>query len=183
VAQTGEYQVKGSTLRTKLAYVQENFGHEAAQRLERSLKARGLQTLLDSAWYPFEAYDDLLKQIANHHFDGRLEALAEVGRDSAQRALTTVYKAFLAKRELDRFLRRLSVLHERFYSRGESIVEVDMDSKRATIRQRGAPTYSEADAYLAQGFYAGAAEQFDLAGVECTWKALDDGLIHTLIWR
>ncbi len=179
-----EFQVKGSSIRSKFEFVRERFGDAAERRLATRFGDRPeLEPLLDSAMYPFTVYDELLRIIAEECYDGDLERLTEVGAYSARQVLTGVYRAFAAGKDFAGFLEHASVLHGRFYSAGQMSVDLAEDGRRCEIRLTGAPVYSEADLQVAAGFYAGAAE---LLGIEqLDWQLSWDqsGATYELRWR
>lgn len=158
-----DYRVKGSSIRSKFEFVRERFGEAAERRIKERFHDRGLLPVLDSAMYPFTLYDEVNRAIAEDLLDGDLTRLSEVGSYSARKVLTGVYKAFAAGKDFPGFLRRAAVLHERFYSHGTMQVSLAEDGTSCRIALTGAPAYSEADLYIAGGFYSGAAE---LLGIE-----------------
>ena len=179
-----EYQVKGSSIRSKFDYVHERFGEAAERQLEERFRERGILPVLDSVMYPFEAYDAVNRAIAEQFFDGDLSRLSEVGAYSARKVLTGVYRAFAAGKDYPGFLRRAAVLHERFYSHGGMDVNLGDDGKSCEILLRGAPTYSEADLHIAGGFYAGAAELLGIESLDwrLSWDA-SSGARFQLRWQ
>lgn len=167
-------QIKGSTLLSKLEFLRERFGEDAAKNAAAHLAAQGVRQPLSGSWYPFELYDGLLRHIAESHYGGDLRRLMEVGVFSADKALHSTYEAYVQK-ELESFLRLLGALHGRFYSAGElTVVDIDPAAGHCHLRLHGAPYYTEPDMYVAQGFYIGAARVMGSTGVECDFT-IDDG--------
>ncbi len=158
-----DYRVKGSSIRSKFDFVHDRFGEAAERRFRERFRDRQLLPVLDSKMYPFSDYDQVNRAIAEEFYDGDLTRLSEVGAYSAQKVLTGVYRAFAAGKDFPGFLDRAATLHERFYSHGKMKVTMADGGKACAIELGGAPTYSEADLYIAGGFYSGAAE---LLGVE-----------------
>lgn len=179
----GGYYVKGSTLRTKLDFVREVFGEKAEGSLRERLLTEGLTSVLDSEWYPFALYDAVNRAIADLHFAGDLSRLVEVGRYSAGRALSTVYRPYARAGSFHAFLRKIASLHRTLYSRGRLDVEADEGDHAATMLLSEAPHYSPADLYIAQGFYMGCAEHFGLAGLYCTHELSPGGARVDIHWR
>ncbi len=178
-----DYQVKGSSIRSKFDFVHDRFGEAAERRFKERFRDSGVLPVLDSAMYPFEDYDAVIRAIAEEFYDGELSRLSEVGAYSAQKVLTGVYRAFAAGKDFPGFLRRAAVLHERFYSHGGMDVDLAEDGKSCRIVLHGAPTYSESDLHIAGGFYAGAA---DLLGIESLdWELSWDssGARFQLRWK
>ncbi len=178
-----DYKVKGSSIRSKFDFVRERYGAAAERELRESFGRRpGLLPVLDSAWYPFSVYDELNRAIADRFYGGDLAKLEEVGAYSAGKVLTTVYKAFASGKDYAGFLQRAAILHERFYNRGRMIVAIGADRRSAEVHLAEAPTYSEADLYVAAGFYAGAGKLLGLEGVEYELRLEDDGAHFDLKW-
>lgn len=177
-----DLQVKGTSIRSKLAYVREHFGEAAERALSDDLAAAGVRQVLDSSWYPFDLFERLLRTIAERHFNGELTRLQEIGRYSAEHALTTTYAFYGHQQDFDPFVRRLPTLHGRFYSRGTLEVEHRPQAASCAIRLRGAGRYADADLYVAQGFYIGAAARLGLRDPRCPFQRVDDGVDFTLAW-
>lgn len=178
-----DYKVKGSSIRSKFDFVRDRFGRAAEQELKAPFEATpGMLPFLDSSMYPFSVYDRINRAIADEFFDGDLARLREVGEYSAQKVLTTVYKAFASGKDFLGFLRRAAVLHQRFYSQGQMIVSVGAEGTSAVIELTGAPEYSEADLNVAAGFYTGAAKLLGLSDIECDFEVGADGARFDLRW-
>jgi len=156
VEMDGGYQVKGSTIKSKLAFVADRFGAAARDELTEPLRARGLLPILDGSWYPFDLYVEVLRAIADRFYGGDRARLEEIGAYSAEKALTTTYRAFATGKGFFDFLDRLALLHGQFYNLGEMRVERRDAERACDIVLTGAPTYPQEDVYIASGFYAGA---------------------------
>lgn len=180
---SGDYRVKGSSIRSKFDFVHDRFGEAAERQLKERFRDRGILPVLDSVMYPFEDYDAVNRAIAEEFLDGDLSRLAEVGAYSAQKVLTGVYRAFAAGKDYPGFLRRAAMLHERFYNAGSMAVDLAADGKSCQIVLRGAPTYSEPDLNIAGGFYAGAAELLGIESLdwELSWDS--SGATFQLRWQ
>ena len=179
---SGELQVKGSSLSSKLLFVQDVFGPEAHQELRSALADWEGRQILDGSWYPFELYDKLLRFIAERHYQGDLSRLVEVGIYSAESSLKTTYQVYTL-RDFFYLLDRLGTLHSRFYSIGELENSVDTDQRQCRIRLHGAPYYREPDLYVASGFYIGAARMMGLGGVECDFRMVGSEVVFDLRWQ
>ena len=165
------FQVKGSSIASKLAYLSENGGEAAEGEARLFLKENGITTVLEATWYPYEIYDSFLAWIAQRHFGGDLSRLENVGRFSAQKALTTTYAAFARVGDFARFLEKMPVLHKRYYSHGKLIPSLLLPgATHCEILLEGAPVYGEPDLYIAAGFYRRAAEMMGFSNVRCTFK-------------
>jgi hypothetical protein len=151
------YQVKGSTINSKLAFVAERFGANARAELEKELADAGAPKFFDSGWYPYAQYCDLLRRIADNQYAGNITRLEEAGEYSAAKALETTYSAFAKRGDFIGFLNHISMLHKMFYSEGRTEVEVMAGGKSCEIRHRDKPEFAEEDLHVALGFYRGSA--------------------------
>ena len=174
------FQIKGSSIQSKLDYVREKLGPEQEKEVREMLRRRGIVLLLQSSWYPAEVYEDLNRFLADRFFDGEVERLVEVGSFSAQRALESTYKAYLEGGDFTRFLQRISSFHERFFSQGH--MEVQPTESSCEIFLSGAPSYPLPDLQIARGFYVGAARCFGLENVRCSLAEESGGARFLLTW-
>lgn len=174
--------VKGSTIRSKVLFARERFGVQAEKDLVEYLAAQGVPQVLDGTWYPFDLYDGVLVRLAERCYGGELKRLAEVGSDSAKKALAGTYGVY-AQMNFPYFLTRIGALHKRFYSAGEIVATADEGGGSCRIRMFGAPFYKDADLHVANGFYIGAAEVFGLRGVRSKYEHVDDEVNFQISWR
>jgi hypothetical protein len=177
-------KVKGSSIRSKQAFVCERFGEDAEAEFQSFLTSRGVGLVLDADWYDFEIFDDALRHIAERHFRGDLERLRDVGRHSARVSLTGVYAAFLRPGgDFIAFLERLATLHGRYYSLGGlEVRSASREAKKVELRLFGAPSYSEPDLQVAAGFYCGVAEMLGLERIRCDFEIRADSAFFKLVW-
>ncbi|HVS63785.1 MAG TPA: hypothetical protein VMT85_09845 [Thermoanaerobaculia bacterium] len=148
------FEVKGSSIRSKLEFVEERFGADAEQALIAAVGKTELVRVLEPSWYPYPhpLYVALLRAIADRHFGGDLSSLQEVGGDTARRALDTTYRAFRAGTYAD-FLSRLSRLHHMLYSEGRSEVVLGEDGTSCRVVLSDKPRFDVEDLQIALGFY------------------------------
>ena len=177
----GSLQIKGSTLNSKVAFVRDRFGEDAAGQVESLLREETGGDVLDGSWYPFEVYLAVLQSIADRHYGGDPSSLFEIGVHSAHEALTGIYD-FYQMLDFPQFLTRVSNLHGRFYSAGELSVEHEEGASRCAIRLHGAPPYSELDLYVAAGFYPGSARILGHPEIRCRFEDRGDEVLFQLDW-
>ncbi len=178
-----EYMVKGSSLRSKLDYVADQFGEDAKKALEDRFKSEGMYPLLTASWYPYDLYVDLLEAIVDRHFAGNAARMVEVGGRSADEALRTVYRSFVRERGFEEFLQGIATLHHLFYNVGRIDVVIEKGATNCEIHQRGKPRYADVDLYVAAGFYKRAAELHGLVDVHCEFTTGPDGADFALSWN
>ncbi len=178
-----EFQVKGSSLSSKFDFVRERFGPDAEAEFKDRFAGQCRFPILDSAWYPFTLYEEILDEIADRYFDGDRTRLQEVGRYSAEKVLTTIYQAYALGKDFPGFLDRIATLHERFYSQGRMRVELGEDGRSCAIRIVDAPAYSAADLNVAAGFYLGAAQVLGARDPTCSYHQERDGVRFDVRWQ
>jgi len=176
------YRVKGSTIHSKLNFVDERFGGEARTKMEVRLSEKNLMPIKHSAWYEYDLYIEVLESMTNDHFGGDIAGLVEVGAHSAAQALKTTYRAFVRKGGFVEFLDGMSRLHHMFYNKGEIVVNIHDSQHSCEVWHRNKPRYAEPDLYVASGFYQKAAELHGLEHIHCGFSVEDDGAHFDLSW-
>lgn len=177
------YQVKGSTILSKLDFVALRFGERARGRLEASLGGKQAFPMEEGEWYPFELYVEVLEGIADAAFGGNLSRLVEVGAFSADRAFERTYQDYVRPEGFLAFLEGMAELHGVFYNQGHIEVSIGPDGSSADVWHRDKPRFVEADLFVARGFYRRAAELHGLEHVYCDFAIKADGAHFTLLWR
>lgn len=169
------FQVKGSSIRTKIAFARTNFGEQAEQALVEALTHAGVAHVLEGAWYDFDTYEAVLMRLAEVGYDGAIERLREVGAFSAEHALSTTYQAFARHQDLERFVALIPQLHKSLYSHGLLEIEGPQDGElRFTLREM--PKRSRPDHYVSEGFFLGAVRLLGWPDAESRQSPRDDGL-------
>lgn len=147
--------VKGSNLLNRFAFLRDRFGPAAGKRLIEVLApedaARLKPRILATSWYPFDLYNRVDRAICEVFAGGDLNMCREMGADSARRALSGTYRAFL-KDGPGPLLQRLAGLHSTFYDEGRMEVTL-LDGGRAIIRDTYVPQSTRTNCLVAAGFY------------------------------
>ena len=148
-------QVKGSNLQNRQSFVLDRFDDAAWQTVLAALPAPDAERLspriLASAWYSFDLYNRLDHAICQVLNDGNLEICRVMGADSARRALSGTYRAYL-KDGPEALLRRLALLHRTFYDSG-SMEVTHLSDGQCAIRAVYIPCSTRTNCLVAQGFY------------------------------
>jgi len=173
------FRVKGSTIRTKLAFAREHLDPGVEEALSAELADAGVGRVLDGAWYDFSIYERLLKQLATLAYGGRISRLREVGMFSAELALRTTYKAFARSGDLDRFLALLPTFHTRLHDYGRLSIDAQ-DVGTLTVTLHGVPDDSDADIYVTEGFFTSCAQQLGCQGVRCRTERVGDVVTYRI---
>ncbi|MEM6793860.1 MAG: hypothetical protein AAF725_07740 [Acidobacteriota bacterium] len=178
------YRVKGSSIRSKLVYLSETFGADAERQMREFLEDLGAWPILEASWYRYEIYDGTLVWIARRFLGGEISRLREVGKFSAEKALTTTYEAFRSSGDFARFLEKMPVLHSRYYSHGTLSASLVLPgASRCQILLDGAPKHSEADLTVASGFYIRCAELMGHRQVVCGFRHEGQRVRFELAWE
>ncbi|MCD6578152.1 hypothetical protein J7L48_01610 [bacterium] len=175
------YKVKGSSMKSKFDFVKENFSTQKTELIMELFKDRDIFPILESQWYDYSIYIDILNTIAVSLFDGDLTKLQKLGAYSAKLALTGVYKSFMAKKDFLLFLKNVSYLHTRFYNMGKMNVDIISDNN-VKIILADAPRYDEPDIYIALGFYIEAASLCGITNVKYSFEKIENGVKYILNW-
>ena len=178
-----EYMVKGIALRTKFEYVKDHRGAAADQSFRAGFAHRkDLMPLLDSSWYPFALYDEVIRGIATRFFGGQLSGLREVGVTSAEKALTTVYRSFARSGDVAGFFERIGLLYQTYYNLGQMKPELEKSGNGCGVVLSGAPVFSPADLEITAGFFLGACRLLGKPQARCSHHSSKDMVRYELRW-
>ena len=116
-------QVKGTAIASTLRFVRERFGPEAValvrDDLEPGLRAALPDEPLVSSWYPFALLVGLGRSAARRYGGGLTQFHRELGRASADYAMTTVYKIFFKLGSPQFVVSRAARVWRTYYDSGE----------------------------------------------------------------
>ena len=178
-----DYKVKGSSINSKIYFIKEKFSQSNAENLKNQFNDIISFPVLESSWYDYQVYIDILKKIAEMFYDSDIQKLKQVGVFSAKTVLNGVYKSFIQGKDFTKFLKKVSRLHSRFYSKGEMLVEISDNENKCEIILKGAPIYSEEDNYIAAGFYTGSAMACGLSEIICNIEPGNGFVRFILEWQ
>jgi len=160
-----DYKVKGSSIRSKLEFAQARLSEQEYASFIAQFD-RSHIPVFDSFWYPSEFNEAVNNALINQLFRGNIGRLREVGEFSANKVLRTVYQVFAATKDFAAFLKRAEILHQSCYNQGGMEVEIAADGHACTITL-SAPSFSDADLYIAAGFYQGAGIMLGASNIKC----------------
>jgi len=160
-----DYKVKGSSIRSKLDYAQAKLPEREYERFIAQFDRQYIP-VFDSFWYPSEFNEAVNAALINQLFHGNISRLKEVGEFSADKVLRTVYKVFAASKDFVSFLKRAEILHKSCYNQGGMTVELAPDNRACSITL-SAPNFSDADMYIAAGFYRAAGRILGATNITC----------------
>jgi uncharacterized protein (TIGR02265 family) len=171
--------VKGSVLRSRLAFVEEKAGKEGVERVLASLPEedrRTLTSLLATGWYPFALGVRLDEAVVREIGGGSSRFFERLGAASAEKNLTTVHKSFLVP-DVHAFLAKAPVIYSFYYDQGRREYR-QTGPREAVLTTHDAEAFSAADCLTVVGWYRRALEMCGAAGVrvieeECRAKGGD----------
>jgi uncharacterized protein (TIGR02265 family) len=152
--------VKGSVLKSRLTFVEQQFGREGLDKLMESLdpEDRGtLDNVLPVAWFEFEIGKRLDDTIVRVLGGGRAEVFERLGEASAEANLTSVHSAFLAPGDPHAFLAKAPQIYNMYYQTGRREYE-RTGEKEGVLTTFEAETYSKPDCLTVMGWYRKALE-------------------------
>jgi hypothetical protein len=167
VSPTGPVKIKGSVLRSRLAFVEEQAGAEGLERVLARLSAEDrevLSRLLPAGWYPFELGRLVDQAIVEVLGGGDENYFVRLGRDSATRNLTGVHRAFVRPGDPHGFLVQSPDIHVFYYDRGHRTYE-RTGEKEGVFTTYDAETFSTADCLTIVGWHTKALEMCGATGV------------------
>lgn len=161
-------QIKGTILKSRLAFVEEHWGAEGVNALLATFTAedqRALQSLLTSKWYPFELGKRLDAGVVEVLGKGDPTLFERLGAASAQTNLTSVHKTFLTPGRPHAFLAKAQQIYGFYYETGRRAYEQTGENS-GVITTSDAETYSVPDCLTVVGWYRHALEMCGATGVE-----------------
>lgn len=158
-------QIKGSVLKTRMAFVEEHSGKDGVERVLATLPPadrQALSMILTVQWYPFELGKRLDDAIVRVLGNGRPEFFDRLGVASAERNLATIHKGFLAPGNAHGFLEKAPTIYRLYYETGRR--EYRKTGERSgEITTHDAETFSAPDCLTIVGWHRRALE---LCGVK-----------------
>jgi hypothetical protein len=136
------------------------------------------QKILPSIWYPFETYKHGLTAIFEVYAKKNPEVAREWGRNVAQDAMTTLYAAFVTKRDPLDFLNKYEKIHKSFLDFG-SIEVIPEKEKQILLKlhefdQKCVPFFYLVQGWLERGMELCGAKNIKLEFVAKSWEGKPD---------
>lgn len=153
-------QVKGSVLKSRLAFVEEHAGKEGLARVLAALGGEDqqqLKSLLTMQWYPFELGQRLDDAIVREVGGGRREFFERLGAASADKNLATVHRSFVAAGDPHGFLEKAPQIYALYYGTGRRAYARTGD-REGVLTTSDAETFSTPDCLTVIGWYRRALE-------------------------
>ena len=161
-------QIKGSVLKSRLAFVEQHAGKDGVERVLATLSAEdqeALRHVVAIQWCPFELgqrLDDAIVQVVGH---GKPQFFERLGAASAETNLTTVHKAFLTPGDPHGFLAKAPQIYKLYYDTGRREY-AKTGAKEAVLTTYDAETFSAPDCLTIVGWHRKALEMCGVSGVQ-----------------
>ena len=153
-------QIKGSVLKSRLAFVEEHAGRDGLDRVLAAVDQetrKQLAMVLTVKWYPFEVGKALDDAIVNVVGGGRPEFFERLGQASAQKNLTTMHRGFLVEGDPHAFLSKAQSIYSLYYETGRRDYRKTGD-REGVLTTHDAETFSAPDCLTVVGWYKHALE-------------------------
>ena len=153
-------KIKGSILRSRLAFVEEQAGQAGLVKLMAALSApdrQALTGLLATKWYPFELGTRLDAAIVAAIGGGDRRYFERLGAASAEKNLKGVHKDFLVHGDPQAFLAKAPVIYSFYYDQGRREYQATGPNE-AVLTTREAEAFSLADCLTVVGWHRRALE-------------------------
>ena len=160
-------QVKGTVLKSRLAFVEEHAGKDGLERVFASLEPddrRALAMILPVQWYPFELGKRLDGAIVQVLGGGKVEFFERLGEASATRNLATFHQAFLTPGDPHGFLAKAPTIYALYYETGRREYSRTSETSGLLVTY-DAETFSAPDCLTVVGWYRKALELCGAHGV------------------
>ena len=148
-------QVKGSVLKSRLAFVEEHFGQAGIKMVLGSMEPADqteLGKLLAIKWYPFALGKALDEAIVRQLGGGRTEFFERLGEASAEKNLTTIHAGFLTPGQPHAFLAKAQAIYSLYYGTGRRDYRQTGD-REGVLTTHDAETFSATDCLTVIGWY------------------------------
>ncbi len=160
-------QVKGAVLKSRLGFVDEQFGKDAVRRVIEALPPddqRALRVVFTSNWYPFELSRRLDDAIVSVVGGGRPEFFEKLGEASAAKNLGSLHSGYLTGGDPQAFLAKAPAVYGMYYETGRR--EYQRTGERSgVLTTYDAETFSTPDCRTVVGWYRKALELCGARGV------------------
>ena len=153
-------QIKGSVLKSRLAFVEEHAGPDGLDRVLAALDPetrKALAMVLTVKWYDFAVGKALDDAIVNVIGGGRPEFFERLGRASAQKNLATMHRGFIVEGDPHAFLSKAQSIYSLYYETGRRDYR-KTGEREGILTTYDAETFSAPDCLTVVGWYKHALE-------------------------
>jgi uncharacterized protein (TIGR02265 family) len=161
-------QVKGSVLKSRLAFIEQIAGKDGVERVLGTLTPedrRALRDLVAVQWCPFDLGKRLDEAIVAVLAQGNPLFFERLGAASAEGNLTTVHRAFITPGDPHAFLAKAPQIYRLYYDTGRREYARTGD-RSAVLTTYDAETFSAPDCSTVIGWHRKALEMCGVTGIE-----------------
>jgi uncharacterized protein (TIGR02265 family) len=161
-------QVKGSVLKSRLAFVEQHSGPDAVERVLATLPPSdraALKNLVAIQWCPFDLGQRLDDAIVAVLGGGRAQFFERLGAASADANLTGVHKAFLTPGDPQAFLAKTPHIYKLYYDTGHREY-TPVGPTAALLTTHDAETFSAPDCLTVIGWHRRALEMCGATNIQ-----------------
>lgn len=160
-------QIKGAVLKSRMAFIEEQFGESAVQRVLAGLPGEdqtALKSILTVKWYPFELGKRLDDAIVAVCGKGDPDFFRQLGVSSADRNLAALHRSFLTPGDPHAFLAKAGTIYRMYYETGRREYQRTGDTS-GVLTTIDAETFSAPDCLTVVGWYERALAMCGAGGV------------------
>ena len=160
-------QIRGTVLRSRLAYVEEASGKDGMARVLAALPAEDqkvLKMVLSIRWYAFELGTRLDEAIVTVLGGGDRRYFEKLGEASASNNLASAHRAYLTKGDAHAFLAKAPQIYRMYYDVGRREYQ-RTGEREAVLTTYDAETFSVPDCGTIIGWHRKALELCGVSGV------------------
>ena len=153
-------QIKGSVVKSRLAFVEEHSGKDGVERVLAALPEedrRALASVITVKWYPLALGNRLDDAIVRVLGGGKPEFFERLGAASADKNLASVHKAFVTQGDPHAFLTRTPAIYSMYYEKGRREYK-KTGERSAVLTTYDAESFSAPDCLTIVGWHRRALE-------------------------
>jgi hypothetical protein len=163
-------QIRGTVLKSRLAYVEDVGGAEGLAAVLAALPPEDqkvFRMVLPISWYPFALGERLDQAIVTVLGGGDPRYFEKLGESSAAKNLAGAHRPYLTKRDAHAFLAKAPQIYRMYYEVGHREYE-RTGEREGVLTTYDAETFSVPDCSTIVGWYRKALEMCDVKGVRIT---------------
>ena len=160
-------QIKGSVIKSRLAFVEEHSGKDGVEKVLAALSAedrKALTPVIMVKWYPLDLGTRLDDAIVRVLGGGRAEFFERLGAASADKNLATVHSVVVTAGDPHAFLTRTPAIYSMYYEKGRREYR-KTGEKSAVLITHDAEAFSAPDCLTIVGWHRRALEICGARGV------------------
>jgi uncharacterized protein (TIGR02265 family) len=160
-------QIRGTVLKSRLAFIEEVAGKEGVQRVLSALPPEDqkiYRMILSISWYPFEISMRLDHAIVAVLGGGDPRYFEKLGEASALKNLTSAHKAYLTQGDAHAFLAKAPQVYRMYYDVGRREYE-RTGEREAVLTTYDAETFSMPDCRTIIGWHRKGLEMCGVKGI------------------